>query len=71
MFVFNIINGKITEKDILNDNQCSILIGSKMIERRITLDNFLVTFLQIELKIKVQLILYYKELGDMVIEQKF
>lgn len=38
------INGKNTEKNILNDNQCSILIGSKMLERGITLDNLLVTF---------------------------
>lgn len=38
------INGESTEKNNLNDNQCSILIGSKMLERGITLDNLLVTF---------------------------
>lgn len=39
-----LVNSDKNDQAILNGNQCSILIGSKMLERGITLDNLLVTF---------------------------
>ncbi|MDE6893750.1 MAG: Z1 domain-containing protein [Malacoplasma sp.] len=39
-----LVNSDRNDQAILNGNQCSILIGSRMLERGITLDNLLVTF---------------------------